>query len=94
MTSPDTHVAIAVVFDVPDGQETATHKKNFSAKTKAGTKGCLYYGFASLGNRVLCREGYKDGASFLQHLAEVKDDLAGMIKQVGKERVMVELDTL
>ena len=34
----DTHIALAVVFDVPEGQDTASHKKNFYAKSRAGTE--------------------------------------------------------
>ena len=49
----DTHIGLAVIFDVPEGQDTATHKANFYAKSRKGTKELLYYGFASLGNKVL-----------------------------------------
>ena len=48
----DTHIGLAVIFDVPEGQDTATHKANFYAKSRKGTKEQIYYGFASLGNKV------------------------------------------
>ena len=51
----------------------------------------LYYGFATLGNKVLCREGYTNASGFLAHVREVKDELEGIIKQVGKERVKVQI---
>ena len=52
MTMPDTHIGLALILDVPEGQDTAIHKANFYAKTRKGTKDLLYYGFASLGSKV------------------------------------------
>ena len=89
MATSDKHIALAVLFDVPDGEDTAAVKKKFLTKTKAGTKGCLYYGFAGLGNKVICREGYKDAVSFLTHCSDIKEELTEIIKKVGKERVIV-----
>ena len=51
----DSHIGLAVVFDVPEGEDTAAHRANFYAKSRAGTKELLYYGFAGLGNKVMCR---------------------------------------
>ena len=89
--SVDSHVSLAVAFDVPEGQDTSPFKSKFYANSKAGTNELLYYGFATLGNRVLCREGYTNAAGFLAHVREVKDELEGIIKQVGKERVKVQI---
>merc|ERR1719204_938742 len=66
--------------------------KNFYAKAKSGTKELLYYGFANAGNKILCREGYKSAAGFLAHVNEVKDELEGLIKQVGKEKIKPHMD--
>lgn len=85
----DTHIGLAIVFDVPEGQDAATHKANFYAKSRKGTKELIYYGFATLGNKVMCREGYKSALGFQAHVMEVKDDLEAIIKQVGKERVKI-----
>merc|ERR1712029_384842 len=85
----DSHISLAVVFDVPEGQDASPYKAKFYAKSKAGTKECLYYGFGTLGNKVMCREGYKSAAGFLAHVNEIKDELEGLIKQVGKERVKI-----
>merc|ERR1712012_303597 len=85
----DSHISLAVVFDVPEGQDASPYKAKFCAKSKAGTKECLYYGFGTLGNKVMCREGYKSAAGFLAHVNEIKDELEGLIKQVGKERVKI-----
>jgi len=85
----DTHLALAVIFDVPAGEDYKSYFPKFYAKVKAGTKDCLYYGFATCGNKVLCREGYKHAQGMLAHSAEVKDELEGMIKKIGKERVKI-----
>jgi len=85
----DNHVALAVIFDVPDGEEYKSYFPKFYAKVKSGTKDCIYYGFATCGNKVLCREGYKNAGGLLAHTAEVKDELEGMIKKIGKERVKI-----
>ena len=50
----DSHVALAVIFDVPDGEDYRAHMPTFYAKTKAGTKDCLYYGFATCGSKEWC----------------------------------------
>ena len=85
----DTHIALAVLFDVPEGQDASPHKAKFYAKSRGGTKELLYYGFASSGSKILCREGYKTAGGFLAHVGEVKEDLEALVKQVGKERVLV-----
>ena len=91
-TMTDSHIALAVLFDVPDGQDSSAHKAKFYAKSRNGTKELLYYGFASNGNKIVCREGYKTATGFLSHVAEVKDDLEALIKLVGKERVLVRMN--
>eukprot|EP00090_Calanus_glacialis_P022129 TRINITY_DN3414_c0_g1_i1.p1 TRINITY_DN3414_c0_g1~~TRINITY_DN3414_c0_g1_i1.p1 ORF type:complete len:252 (-),score=73.63 TRINITY_DN3414_c0_g1_i1:121-876(-) len=85
----DTHIALAVIFDVPAGEDFKSYFPKFYAKVKAGTKDTLYYGFATCGNKVLCREGYKNAAGMLAHTAEVKDELEGMIKKIGKDKVKI-----
>jgi len=85
----DQHLSVAVIFDVPAGEDYKSYFPKFYAKVKAGTKDCLYYGFATCGNKVLCREGYKHAQGMLAHSAEVKDELEGMIKKIGKERVKI-----
>ena len=39
--------------------------------------------------KIVCREGYKTAGGFLAHVGEVKEDLEALIKQVGKQRVLV-----
>jgi len=85
----DTHLALAVIFDVPAGEDYKSYFPKFYAKVKAGTKETLYYGFATCGNKVLCREGYKSAQGLLAHSAEIKDELEAMIKKIGKERVKI-----
>merc|ERR1712198_475948 len=78
-TMVDTHIAVAVIFDVPDGEDYKSYFPKFYSKVKAGTKDCLYYGFATCGNKVLCREGYKNGAAMLAHTADVKEKRDGRL---------------
>jgi len=85
----DKHIALAVMFDVPAGEDYKSHIPKFYEITKSGTDGCLYYGFATCGNKLLCREGYKDAVSMLTHSKEVAGDLEALIKKIGKERVQI-----
>jgi len=89
ITMTDTHIAVAVIFDVPAGEDYRSYFPKFYSKVKAGTKDCLYYGFATCGNKVLCREGYKSGDGLKSHMADVKDELEGMIKKLGKDKVKI-----
>merc|ERR1711970_346210 len=68
ITMTDTHIAVAVIFDVPAGEDYRSYFPKFYSKVKAGTKDCLYYGFATCGNKVLCREGYKNGDGLKSHM--------------------------
>jgi len=85
----DTHLAVAVIFDVPDGEDYKSYIPKFYAKAKAGTKDLIYYGIATCGSKVLAREGFKNGEAMLAHTADVKDDLEALIKKIGKERVKI-----
>merc|ERR1712123_287156 len=88
-TMADTHIAAAAIFEVPDGQDYKALFPKFYEIVKKGGKGCLYYGFATSGSKVLCREGYKNAEAFLLHAKEVKEPLEELIKKVGKERVKI-----
>merc|ERR1711935_197195 len=88
-TMADTHIAAAAIFEVPDGQDHKAQFPKFYEIVKKGGQGCLYYGFATSGNKVLCREGYKNAEAFLLHAKEVKEPLEELIKKVGKERVKI-----
>ena len=65
-------------------------QKKFSAfyeQTKAGTGAsgeCFYYGFAVCGNKVFCREGYRNAKACLNHLEEVKEQLKVATDLVGE----------
>merc|ERR1712037_700522 len=48
-----------------------------------------YYGFATCGNKLLCREGYKDAVAMLTHSKEVAGDLEALIKKIGKDKVKI-----
>ncbi|XP_023342249.1 uncharacterized protein LOC111711979 isoform X3 [Eurytemora carolleeae] len=58
-------------------------------KVKSGTDECLYYGFAVCGNRVLCREGYKSATGVLAHGKEVKEIVAEIVSEIGKDKMKI-----
>merc|ERR1719230_2046390 len=45
---------------------------------------CLYYGFCCEGNKVFCREGYKNAEGVLAHLQDVKAPLDAAVAMVGE----------
>ena len=73
-------------FTVPKGKmdEFKAAFGKFYDGTRAGTKECLYYGFAAHGNTVHCREGYKNAEGVLAHLGDVKAPLDAAVAMVGK----------
>lgn len=89
----DTHVTICPYFTVPVGkmEEFKANFADFYKGTKEGTSGCLYYGFAVSGNKVFCREGYKNGEAVLEHLEDVKAPLDKAIRMVGVGGLRLEL---
>jgi len=78
---------MAVIFDVPDGKEFRSKFGAMYEKVKAGTSECLYYGFAVVGNKVLCREGYATVKGAMEHGREVKAEFEAIEKEVGSERI-------
>mmetsp|Transcript_25810 Transcript_25810/g.47196 ORF Transcript_25810/g.47196 Transcript_25810/m.47196 type:complete len:253 (+) Transcript_25810:61-819(+) len=89
----DTQVTIVPYFTVPEGK-MEEFKAGFAAcyaETKAGTKDCLYYGFAVNGNQVVCREGYRSGEAAAQHLQDVKDSVSKLVGIVGEGGVKMNL---
>jgi len=84
-TLPDVHLTVCPYFTVPEGkmEEFMAGFSKFYEKTKAGTKECLYFGFAVCGNKVYCREGYKSADGVMEHLGDVKDHLEAAVALVG-----------
>jgi quinol monooxygenase YgiN len=80
MSSKDSCVTIVPYFKVKDGKmnEFKDLCRRFVDKTKSES-GCLYYGFGFNGNRVHCREGYKNAEGLLTHLNNVGE----LIKETG-----------
>jgi len=85
----DSHISVAAIFDVPAGEDAKSYFPKFYDIVKKGGQGTLYYGFATCGNKVVCREAYKNAEAFLLHAKEVKEPLEELIKKVGKERVKI-----
>mmetsp|Transcript_61399 Transcript_61399/g.193475 ORF Transcript_61399/g.193475 Transcript_61399/m.193475 type:complete len:414 (+) Transcript_61399:92-1333(+) len=82
----DTHVTAMSYFTVPEGKmdEFKAGFKDFYDAVKAGTRGCIYFGFAVSGNKVFCREGYADADSYLAHRDEVKTIMEKAVAAVGE----------
>ena len=94
-SGPDTHVTILPEFTVPDGK-MADFQAGFAkfyegTMAGAGAAGCLYYGFAVAGDRVYCREGYRDAESVLNHLEDVKEPLSEALTIVGESGLRLYL---
>jgi hypothetical protein len=72
MSTSDTCVTISPYFVIKDGQidKARQFMTALVEKTKS-EEACLYYGFTIHGNRLHCREGYRDGAGALAHLDNV-----------------------
>ena len=51
----DTHVSLVVVFTVPEDkmEKFVNNFGEFYNKTKGGSEECVYYGFATSGNKVI-----------------------------------------
>jgi hypothetical protein len=72
MAASDKCVSISPFFVIKDGQldNVRAALPKFVEKTKS-EDGCLYYGFSIHGDRLHCREGYRDAAGALAHLENV-----------------------
>ena len=76
-------------LDVFEGQLDAFRAlcERFVARTRS-EPGCLYYGFGFDGNRVHCREAYRNAAGLLAHLQNVAD----LLVESGKLAKLVRLE--
>lgn len=72
MTAPDRCCTLVPYFKVSEGKIGAFEQlcQRFVEKTKQESK-CLHYGFSFDGDRVHCREGYRDAEAILAHLENV-----------------------
>lgn len=68
----DTCCSLVPYFDVAEGKMDAFKAlgPTFIKLTRT-EQGCLYYGFSFSGQTAHCREGYKNAAAVLAHLANV-----------------------
>jgi quinol monooxygenase YgiN len=90
VATTDKCVSIYPFFVVKDGQMENVKKTlpQFVKKTKS-EDACLYYGFSVCGNKLHCREAYRNGEGVLAHLENV-----GSMLQELLESGMVELAEL
>ena len=82
----DSHVTIVPYFTVPEGKldEFMAGVPTFLESTRKGTDKALYYGFATHGNQVFCREGYADAEGALAHVGDVGEALDKAVGLVGE----------
>mmetsp|Transcript_149570 Transcript_149570/g.363291 ORF Transcript_149570/g.363291 Transcript_149570/m.363291 type:complete len:415 (+) Transcript_149570:62-1306(+) len=90
---PDTHVSVIHSFTLAEGKLEAFRGgfPEFFKAVQAGTRGCLYFGFAVAGDRVLTREGYKDAECCLVHLNDVKEPLDKAVAAAGDGAVQLDV---
>jgi len=84
---PDTHVSSSHIFHVPQSNLTdfLSVASLLIDATKKGTMGCLYYGYAKSGNKVMVREGYTSAAAVAQHAQDVADLVPKLMGTLGAE---------
>lgn len=72
MATSDKCVTIGPYFVIKEGRrgEVDSYLSKFVERTKS-EDGCLYFGFSLHGNRLHCREGYRDAEGALAHLENV-----------------------
>jgi len=68
--SKDTHVSLSVIFTVPEGKTAKDYTDKFYSASKAANTS-IYYGFATNGNKLMCRQGYHTAEDFFVYIKEV-----------------------
>ena len=68
--SKDTHVSLSVTFTVPEGKTAKGYTDKFYAASRAANTS-IYYGFATKGNKLMCRRGYHNAEGFFVYIKEV-----------------------
>eukprot|EP00927_Polykrikos_kofoidii_P046164 TRINITY_DN40363_c0_g1_i1.p1 TRINITY_DN40363_c0_g1~~TRINITY_DN40363_c0_g1_i1.p1 ORF type:complete len:447 (-),score=63.90 TRINITY_DN40363_c0_g1_i1:629-1861(-) len=83
----DAQVSAFLFFTVPEDKmdEVKASFTDFYKATRAGTMGCIYFGFSVCDNKICARHSFRDSTSLLAHLAEVKEPLDKVKALVGKD---------
>ena len=68
--SPDTHVAVTILFTLSEGKTANDYTDEFYARAKAVNRS-IYYGFATNGYKLMCRQGYQNAEDFLVYMKEI-----------------------
>jgi len=87
----ENHISAAVVFEAPAGTDPKPMFGEMYSAVKAGTDGCIFYGFATNGNMVLVREAYTTAAALAEHGKDVKEKFESVVAQIGKDKVRVSV---
>jgi quinol monooxygenase YgiN len=91
MSTFDNAVSINPYFEIKDenmeGAKAAI--ANFCDLVRANEPDCLFYNFTFMGNKMCCREAYKDANAILAHLDNCGEALGEFLKIA--ELVKIEL---
>jgi|LGVD01.1.fsa_nt_gb quinol monooxygenase YgiN len=89
MATQDTCCSIVPYFKVHSGKLNAFRAlcERFVDKTNE-EPGCLYYGFSFSGDRVHCREAYRDATGLLAHL----DNVGAILQEALKIAELTRLE--
>jgi len=71
-TAPDTHLGLTVIFTIPEGKTAKDYTDKFYAAAKAANNKSVYYGFATNGNKLMCRHGYPNAEDFFAYMEETE----------------------
>eukprot|EP00931_Biecheleriopsis_adriatica_P070880 TRINITY_DN4470_c0_g1_i4.p1 TRINITY_DN4470_c0_g1~~TRINITY_DN4470_c0_g1_i4.p1 ORF type:complete len:771 (-),score=188.69 TRINITY_DN4470_c0_g1_i4:114-2426(-) len=89
---PDRHVTLVPDFTVADGkiEELKQRLSAFYSQSNFSDEECIYLGCATSGNKVVCREGYKDASGVLAAYADAKAPIHAAL-EIGKEAASIAL---
>ena len=80
LIQPYTFCSIHPTFTVLDWDKARPIMADFTNATRT-ERGCLYYGWVLVGDKLKCREAYVDGASVNAHLKNVGDCIGALLSE-------------
>ena len=82
MSTFDNAVSINPYFQIKDENMEAARAAlaNFCNLVRSNEPDCLFYNFTFMGNKLCCREAYKDAAAVMAHLENCGPDLGKFLE--------------
>jgi quinol monooxygenase YgiN len=90
LIQPYTFCSIHPTFTVLDWDKAKPIMAEFINTTRT-ERGCLYYGWTLVGDKLTCREGYVDGASVNAHLKNVGDSIGALLSEGIAKLISIEI---